>query len=175
MLTQLLDVFGLLSVLLRGGALASKSLGLGGAVFTFCIPKDIPGGPRTEAIVEACRRLTLWSAVTLAAIHLCDVAADSAVLAGAGAGIRLTELTCANFFIAGVSGIGAASAVAVLTSRRKWSRTPGLLASAILGLTALVMTSHSAARPQQGVALSILTTLHQTATATWIGGLPYLG
>ena len=50
-----------------------------------------------------------------------------------------------------------------------WSLLP---AGVILAAT--VMTSHSASRIDNRLMLVSMTTLHYLATATWIGGLPYL-
>jgi hypothetical protein len=87
---QLLDVFGFVSVLLRGGALALNSLVLGGVAFlTFVRP--------TEAAMAAARRLIFYSAASLAVVQICYVGADSMVLAQT-AGLRLGELAGAIFF-----------------------------------------------------------------------------
>ncbi len=68
MLTQLLDVFSFLSVLLRGCALALESLILGGAIFAvwILIPLRKKWGSQVDAVVQSSRRLIFWSAVALA-------------------------------------------------------------------------------------------------------------
>jgi copper resistance protein D len=172
-LTQLLDVFGLLSVVLRGGALASQSLVLGGAVFTLWILRGLPGGPRSADITQSCRRLVLWSAAGSALIQSCYLAADTAVLAGT-ANLGLADIAGAHFFIAGSAGICAATAVAAAAMRRNCELPPRLLALAAVSLAALVMTSHAPGRLDHRLALCALTALHQAATAFWIGGIPYL-
>lgn len=166
MAAQLLDVFGFVSVLLRGGALALNSLVLGGVAFlTFVRP--------TEAARAAARRLIFYSAVSLAVVQMCYVGADSMVLAQT-AGLGLGELAGANFFLAGSAAICAAAVLAVLTRRGPAHPQSRLLIPAAIAWGALVMTSHAAGRLDHRLGLVFLTVLHQGATATWIGGLPYL-
>jgi hypothetical protein len=67
-LTQLLDVFGFLSVLLRGGTLALQSLVLGGALFR-CLVLRVAGSSPDEGMAESCRRLMFWSAMAHAVLN----------------------------------------------------------------------------------------------------------
>lgn len=173
MFTQLLDIFSFFSVLLRGGALAFQSLVLGGVTFTLSILESPPSGRGTQAMMEPCRRLICWSASALVCTQLSYVAAGSAVLAGT-AGLQLSEVVGANFFIAGLTGSLAATAIAGATARRKWRPGLGLLAGAAITLGALVLTSHAAGRLEHRPVLLFLTALHQAATSCWIGGMPYL-
>ena len=175
MLTQLLDVFSYVSVLLRGGSLALESLVLGGAIFTVWIlkPVDALWGPQAGALIQSSRRLMFYAAGALAFVQVCYVAADSAVLAGT-TGLHVRDMAGANFFIAGVTGASAALAVAAITARRRWRPTPVLLAPAVVILGALVATSHAAGRMEGRTALMGLDALHLTAVAAWVGGLPYL-
>src|SRR5215467_645408 len=98
---QLLDVFGFLSVLLRGAALAVNSLVLGGAGFLAIVH---PAGAARAAV----RRLIFWSAISLALTQALYVAANSTIL-GQTAGLTLSELAGANFFLAGIAAICAAT------------------------------------------------------------------
>ncbi len=175
MLTQLLDVFGYVSVLLRGGALALASLVVGGAIFTVWIlkPLDALCGPQAGALIKSSRRLMFYSAAALTVVQVCYVAADAAVLAGT-TGMRLRDVAGANFFIAGVAGASAALAIVAITARRNWRPTPVLLAPAAVVLSALIATSHAAGRVEGRAALMFLGALHLTAVAAWVGGLPYL-
>lgn len=166
MAAQLLDVFGFVSVLLRGGALALNCLVLGGVAFlTFVRP--------TDAAMAAARRLIFYSAASLAVVQICYVGADSMVLAQT-AGLRLGELAGANFFLAGSAAICAATVLAVLTWRAPALPQSRLLIPAVIAWAALLMTSHAAGRLDHRLGRVFLTVLHQGATATWIGGLPYL-
>jgi putative copper resistance protein D len=163
--TQLLDVFGFLSVLLRGGALASSALVLGGAIFVLWVC------PRTGEALQSCRRLLWWSAGALAVVQLCYVAADSAILA-ATAGLPLRDIAGANFFLAGVGAICAAAAIGAL-ARRTGRPAHGILIPAAVVVSALIMTSHAAGRVNQRPLLIALTALHLGAAAAWVGAMPY--
>jgi putative copper resistance protein D len=163
---QLLDIFGFVSVLLRGAALALNSLVLGGAAFLTIVQ---PAGAARTAV----RRLIFWSALALGAAQLCYLAADSTVLMET-AGLRLGELAGANFFLAGAAAVCAAAVIAILAARATLLRGWELLIPAAVAWSALVMTSHAAGRLEHRPVLVLLTMLHQGATAAWIGGLPYL-
>jgi putative copper resistance protein D len=166
MAQQLLDIFGFLSVLLRGAALALNSLVLGGAGFLAIVQPD--GAARA-----AVRRLILWTALALALVQSLYVAANATIL-GETAGLRLDELVGANFFVAGAAAVCAAAVLALLAARRKGGRDWELLAPAFIAWSAMVVTSHAAGRLEYRGGLILLTALHQGATAIWIGGLPYL-
>jgi hypothetical protein len=88
MLTQLLDVFSFVSLVLRGGTLAFQSLIVGGVIFTLWILESSPSGRSAHARIDSCRRLICWSACALVLTQLSYVVADSAVLAGT-ASLRL--------------------------------------------------------------------------------------
>jgi putative copper resistance protein D len=189
---QLLDVFGYLSVLLRGLTLALQSLVIGGLVFDLFIARGEAG----DAAARSGRRLLLGSALGLALAQAGYLAADTALLM-ATAGLDLSQVAGANFFVAGAAATVLALAIAALTFRARRPSQPAdvhspqppqpgqpgrrgrtALAGALLlslgMLAAAVATSHAAAR-LEGRALPLaLTTLHMAATGCWIGGLPYL-
>ena len=175
MLTQLLDVFGFLSVVLRGGALAFESLVVGGAVFSVWILRPLAQrwGSEAAPAIQSAGRLLYWSGLGAAFVEIGYVAADSAVLAGT-TGLRLGELARANFFIAGVTAALAGLGTAWLCARRRWRPTPVLLAPALLIVGALVATSHAAGRMQWRTLLLMTGALHVSAVGAWIGGLPFL-
>lgn len=180
---QLLDIFGFLSVVLRGSTLALQSMVAGGVVFALFVGRAEAGG----AASRACRRLLLASAIGLALVEVAAVAADTAILMGT-AGLRLAEVAGANFFVAGASAAALALAIAVLawslptppdgaaaaTFRRARPRLVAGLPLTLGILAASVASSHAAARVGGRALPLALTALHQAATACWIGGLPYL-
>ena len=101
MLTQLLDVFSFISVLLRGAALAFESLILGGVVFSFWILRplsvllDSPvRAPGAESTADYVVRLAL------ALVQICYVTADSVLLTGT-TGLGWRDLAGAGFFVSG--------------------------------------------------------------------------
>jgi len=170
--SQLLDVFGFLSVLLRGSALALNSLMWGGVLFTAWVLRPFPQGPRTDAIWNSCRKLIGWSAIGLVFVQTCFVAADSAILSGTSS-LAFREIAGANFFVASMAAICAAAVIAGLTMRTERVRALLLIPGGI-AVGALVTMSHAAARLEYRPALYLLTAVHQAATASWVGGIPYL-
>ena len=157
-MAQLLDVFGFASVILRGFTLALQTLAVGGAVFLLWILRE-----RNETLVRAIR----WSAMALAITQFLYLAIDSAVLSGT-TGLGLRDLVGANYFLAGCA-IVAGSLMLIALAPSSWMLVPCAM---ILGGT--VATSHAMARLDGRVLLATLTLLHQSATAAWLGGLPYL-
>ena len=99
--------------------------------------------------------------------------ANSLIL-GQSAEMSLREVAGANFVLAGLLGIAAAFSVIVLTSPTRSAGYSDLLFPAAAVIASSVMTSHAMARLDYRVPLVALTALHQAATATWLGGLPYL-
>jgi copper resistance protein D len=163
---QLLEIFGFLSVLLRGAALALNSLVLGDVAFAvFVRPKG--------AARAALHRLIFWPAVALILVEILYVGVDSVVLAQT-VGLGPSELVGANFFLSGLASIFAAAVIAILTLCATSLPEPVLLIPAAIAWGAMVMTSHAAGRLDHRLGLLGLTVLHQGATAAWIGGLPYL-
>jgi putative copper resistance protein D len=199
---RLLDIFGFLSVVLRGLVLALQSMTGGGLVFAVLIARGEAGATATRA----CRRLLAASALALALVEAGYLAADSAILMGT-ADLRLAQVVGANFFLAGSAAALLALGIALLAAlapkmpampaispARAPSSTlvepagpsapdaerrarPALMTALLLWLgilAASVATSHAAARLEARAMPLALTALHQAATACWIGGLPYL-
>src|SRR5260370_40193265 len=88
--------------------------------------------------------------------------------------MTLREVLGVNFALAGLIGIVAAFTVIALTVPTRSSGYTGLLLPAAAIIASSVMTSHSMARLDYRAPLVVFTALHQAATATWLGGLPYL-
>jgi len=174
-LTQLLDVFSFVSVLLRGAALAFQSLILGGAIFSFWIlrPLNTLWGSRAYGIMQSSRWLILWSAVAFAFVQVCYIAADSALLTGT-TGLGWREVAGASYFISGVTSAVAALIVAAMMARLNSMPASALLAPSLVILSAMVSTSHAAGRVEGRTALAALGAMHMLAVASWVGGLPYL-
>jgi len=155
---QLLEVFGFLSVILRGCTLALQSLAVGGVAFALFVMRG-----RDAKVERAIRR---W-ALALCAVQVLFVAVDSAVLSGTG-GFPLSDLVGANYFLAGLVTIAASLMLAARPAGR------AMLIPAVVILAGTLGTSHAMARLENRLILSGLTLIHQAATAVWVGGLPYL-
>lgn len=162
-MTQFLEIFGFLSVVLRGLALVLEALTVGGVVFQLCVAREY-----------ALKRAWVWvscAAVLLAATQLCVASANAAILLGT-TGLGPAGIVGADFCRATLLVVAGAMAIAVLARGRR-----GRLAAALGCIAILVgstMMSHSAARVEWRWLLMPLTMLHHAAGAAWIGGLPYL-
>jgi putative copper resistance protein D len=166
-LTLLLDIFGFLSVVLRGAQLALEALVVGGVIFLVCIARTLVG----DLLSQRVTRWIIVSAAALAGAQLCSIAVNSQILI-ASLNLHLSELIGANFWIAGMLVIAGAVMVCALV-RTRFSRI-GSLAACVLILAGSVMASHSVARLEHRGVLMALTLAHHVAGAAWIGGLPYL-
>lgn len=163
-MAQLLDIFGFLSVLLRGLTLSLQALVVGGIVFRFVIAKE-------AANERFSLRLVRWSVIGFAVVQMAYLAADSAILTGT-TDLSAINLLGANFFISGIIAITAAILMALSPMTEAF--LPVFAAGAIAIVSASVSTSHAAARLDDRWILLALDWLHQAAAACWIGGLPYL-
>jgi copper resistance protein D len=170
---QLLDLFAFLSVLFRGGGLALNSLMWGGVMFGLWTLRPVVRDERIKPAWASCRRLLFWSAAALAFVQLSYLASDSAILAGT-AGLGLGDLASANFFVASLVAIASAIAITILARAGRYSPQPYWAIPAAAALAAMVTMSHAAGRLEYRPALYLLTLLHQAATASWVGGMPYL-
>jgi copper resistance protein D len=151
----LVDLFGFITVLLRGATLALEALIVGGVLYSLVVARaPLRATPAAPLIHGA--------AIALVATQITIVAIDAATLA-LTTGARLADVAGASFVI--TSGIIAVGALAVLANWR---------AGAALVLVGSVLSSHAVARLDHRAILTALTTIHHLATAAWIGGLPYL-
>jgi copper resistance protein D len=168
---NLLDVFGFLSVLLRGLTLSFQSLLLGGIVFQVLLRTRA----RTESSSQLLRPMILlirFAAVGLAITQIASVSMSSVILMDT-TGFRFRDVVGANFFIAGVvSALAALLLTGYLTVRRNFSAIPGLLALTML--LCGVVTSHAWARVDHRMLSAGITLLHYLAAGIWIGALPFL-
>jgi putative copper resistance protein D len=170
-MARLLQVFGFLSVIFRGATLTFQSLAIGGIVFLiFIVPRSKED---SSALQQACLRWIRRSAIGLAVMQIAYVLANSLILRQS-ADMPLHEVAGANFVLAGLLGVAAAFTVIVLTSPTRSAGYSDLLLPAAAIMASSVMTSHAMARLDYRVPLVAFTALHQAATATWLGGLPYL-
>ncbi|SRR6266849_7089054 len=172
----LLDVFGFLSVVLRGLVLTAQSLAIGGVAFLVLLahPLRTQLGASGAAVFERCRRLLLWSAIAFAALELVFVLLECLVLAGT-VDISLAAAFGADFARFGMTA-AAASVLAAALARRPLEglRFAALPVLALVMLLAQAATSHAAAQLNGRAPLMLADLLHMAAAAAWIGGIPYL-
>jgi copper resistance protein D len=170
-MAQLMSMFGFLVVLLRAAIMCLQTVTIGGVVFLTLVTRGSEG--RTSELLSPSWKLIRWSALGLALAQLFFVIANSLVLTYS-TDIPIREVLDANFFWAGVLAIAAGVALACWPEKWRINVSPIALVPAVLMLAASVMTSHSASRMEGRVLLVSLTALHYLATASWIGGLPYM-
>jgi len=171
-MARLLQIFGFLSVLFRGATLSFESLTIGGIVFLNFVARS--SSTQSEAIDQACLRWIRRAAVALAVMQLAYILASTLILMQS-ADMTLSDVSGANFVLAGIVGIASALTIASLAGGARPSKSYAvLLVPAVLILVSSVMTSHSMARLDYRFPLAVVTALHQGATATWLGGLFYL-
>lgn len=170
-MARLLQIFGFLSVLIRGATLTFQSLTVGGIVFLLLVlPR---AGEDRGGVRETCLRWIRRFALALAATQASYLLANSLILMQS-ADISLGEVAGANFVLAGVLGIAASITIAAFVSRERAAPARWLLLPAAAIITSSVLTSHALARLEHRLPLAFLTALHQLATAAWLGGLPFL-
>ena len=170
-MARLLQIFGFLSVLFRGATLTFQSLTVGGIVFlNFVAPR---GSEDSNSIRPACLRWIRRSAVAFAIMQIAYVLSNSLILMQS-ADMTLGEVSGANFVIAGAIGIASAFTIVILSRDRPSRSYIDLLLPAAAIIASSVITSHAMARLEYRAPLVAFTALHQSATAVWLGGLPYL-
>jgi copper resistance protein D len=176
-MTLLLDLFGFLSVVLRGLVLTAQSLTVGGVAFLLLLARPLAAaiGAPASAIIGRSRTLLGWSAVALALVGSISVLTEGTILADT-VGLTVGETLGAGFVLAGIAVIGASAAIAWLSLRDRSGSPPSLflLALAAIILLAQTATSHAAAQIDDRLLLAAADCLHQAGAAVWIGGIPYL-
>jgi len=135
--TQLLDIFGFLSVLLRGLTLAFEALTVGGIVFSVIVAP--PGVPPAKPLL----RWIHVSSWLLGATQICAVAANSAILVGT-TDLQFADVLGAEFWLAGIMVVAGALTIIVFSSTSLWRALCPIAALVIV--IGSVMNSHSFAR-----------------------------
>jgi putative copper resistance protein D len=170
-LARLLQIFGFLSVLFRGGTLTFGSLTIGGIVFLNFVASR--GNSPSETVSQICLRWIRRAAFALAVMQLAYILASTLILMQS-ADMTMGDVSGANFVLAGILAIASALTIAALSGAPRPKTYAVMLAPAALILVSSVMTSHAMARLDYRFPLAVVTALHQGATATWLGGLFYL-
>ena len=170
-MARLLQIFGFLSVLLRGVSLTLQSLIVGGVVFLLLVLRS--SGRDSADIEDSCLGWTRRFALALIATQTSYLAANVFILMQS-AGIGLSDIIGANFVLAGALGLGACFTIVALSSAGRARSHRGFLLPAAAIIAASVLTSHAMARLEHRLPLIFVTALHQLATAAWLGALPFL-
>lgn len=170
-MVSLLGIFGFFTVLLRAVTLCFQSIAVGGILFFTLAARS--GEERSEELLCSGWKLIRFGAIALAVTQMLFVILNSLVLR-ATVDIPLPEIVGANFVWAGALAIVASIGIALWPDQLRKNISPVVLIPATMMLASSVMTSHSASRMENRPLLVSLTVLHYLATASWIGGLPFL-
>ena len=170
-MVRLLGTFGFLVVILRAAILCFQSLGVGGVLFLLVVARKPE--QRREELLRPAWKLIRASALAVAVAQLFFIVTNSLVLSYS-ADIPMREVLGANFVSAGAMAILGGLAIAFWPEGLRRSVNPIVLLPAAMMLAATVVTSHSASRMEARGWLVASTIVHYLATASWIGGLPYL-
>ena len=168
---NLLDVFGFLSVLLRGLTLSFQSLLLGGVAFRVLVRNRVQTEPRFRLLPRMISVIRA-AAIGLAVTQLASVSMSSAILMDTTT-FRLRDIAGANFFIAGM--VSAVCALLLTRSVAVEKHSSAISSSLVLAiLICSVVTSHAWARVDQRTLSATFTFIHYLAAGIWIGALPFL-
>jgi copper resistance protein D len=174
-MSLLLDVFGYLTVILRGITISAQAFTIGGIAFLQLVawPFETRLGAGGQEIVRRSRRLLGWSALVLALAEGAFLAMQTAVLMDT-AELSFGQTIGADFVVASLVKITAAALLVVLAfaGRARQGRV-AMAALAALVLAGSVATSHAVSRLEDSLALIGVEALHQIAAAVWVGGIPY--
>jgi putative copper resistance protein D len=170
-MNDLLGIFGFLAVLLRAAILCFQTIVAGGAIFLTVVASS--DSLRPEELKRPAWKLVRWCAAGLAVIQLSFLVVNALVLRYS-TDISYREVLGANFAIAAMVALAAALAILFWPKSLQQSTNHVVLLPALLAVGSSVITSHSFSRMEDRAVLVGLTTLHYLATASWIGGLPFL-
>jgi copper resistance protein D len=171
MSTDLLGLFGLIAVVLRAAILCFQTIAVGGIIFLLVVAGALRF--RQEPWLHRATQLIRWSVLALAIAQASFVISNTLVLTFS-ADVPVGEALGANYVIAGVLAVAAGLVVFFRLTPPRGRVTPLSLIPAAAMIASSVMTSHSASRIDSRFVLSAFTVIHYVATASWIGGLPYL-
>ena len=174
-MSDLIDIFGYLSVLLRACGLVAVTLTLGSVAFLLllAVPRALQWPAHAAAVSQGGMAALRWSALATVAT---TVAADGLVLLALAGTLQLPlgELLGASFLQAGLLQALAAAGLCVLACSPALGRMRQVFLAALAGviLLGLLGSSHAIARPGERWAMLVASGAHLLGAALWLGGLP---
>ncbi|MDA9405122.1 copper resistance D family protein [Bradyrhizobium sp. CCBAU 45389] len=171
----LLDIFGYLSVVLRGLILIAQSFTLGGLAFQLLLwgPLQPQLSVYGLTIEQRCRAFLRFSAAAWALLTVASLALNAAALVGT-LQVPWSEAVTADFGRADLVIAACAVGIAVLANGPAHRlRSAALLALSVLALAMQTRLTHAASRPDVRWPLLLSDAGHMAGAAVWIGGLPY--
>jgi putative copper resistance protein D len=173
---MLFDLFGFLSVVLRGLDLVAQSVLLGSVAFALLVAVPVTRDAQREprAILAAVRHVIAAAALATFVTVIAGTAVSAAVLV-ASLNVSWREVVGADFVIAGGIKAVSAATIGLAVSMRPLGAMATRIAIAIAGalvLCAALANSHAAARLGGSGLLILATAAHELGAALWLGGLP---
>ncbi|OAF00407.1 copper resistance protein [Bradyrhizobium centrolobii] len=171
----LLDIFGYLSVVLRGLVLIAQSFTLGGLAFQMLLwgPLRPQLSVGSLAVEERCLAVLRFSAFAWALLTVASLALNAAALVGT-LQVSWSEAVSADFGRADLVIAACACGVALLArGRSSRARSIALLALSLLALAMQTKLTHAASRLDVRWPLLLSGAGHMLGAGIWIGGLPY--
>ena len=176
-MSTLFDLFGFVSVVLRGLELVAQSVLLGSVAFLVFVVTPLQGADAQRdpaGLCAGCRRVLQVAAFAAIACVSAATAINASVLA-ASLPISWRDVAGADFALAGDVKILAAATIGVVASRRDaraLSTRIVLCVTGILFLAAALADTHATARLADNGLLLLATGAHELGAALWLGGLP---
>lgn len=171
------DIYGFLSVVLRGFILAAQSVSVGGLAFLLMLVW--PLGPQLadagKALESRALRLVFLAACGLLAAETLAAAALTVMLAGT---LEIPVQEAAGARAVAVDLMAAALAAVIALSAWRARRGGAAFRSAAPVLAALLLgvqagSTHAVSQFEGAITLAAAEFLHMSGAAIWIGGIPY--
>ena len=175
-MTALFDIFGFLSVVLRGLDFVAQSVLIGSVSFALFVALPLARDSPREggAVCAGTRRIIQVAALAQVAAAIATTALSAVVLA-ASLEIPWHEVVGAGFVIAsGIQVVAAAAVIWVVSMRplEAASTRVAIGAAAAFVLYGALANSHAVARLGDSRLLMLATGAHALGAAVWLGGLP---
>ena len=173
-MSTLFDIFGFLSVVLRGLDLVAQSILLGSVSFALFMAPLLARDSRREArtVAAGVRRCIQGAALAPVITATATTAVGAAVLA-ASLETSWREVAGAGFVIAGGVKAVAAAAIGLMVSLRPMAAASTRItigAAAALVLYEALASTHATARLSDSALLTFATGAHELGAALWLGG-----
>lgn len=170
-----IEIYGFLSVVLRGVILAAQSVAVGGLAFLMLLVWPLAPRLAGAALERRALRLIFVSAGGLLAAELLAAAALTAMLVGTleipaqeAAGARAVAIALVAGVIAAIIAVSARRAQRGGVALRQ---SAPVLAALLIGVQA--GSTHAASQFEGTAVLACAEFLHMAGAAVWIGGIPY--
>lgn len=171
-----IDIYGFLSVVLRGLSMIAQAISFGGAAFCLLAitPRARRRDPTAVTLFGRCARIVFVAACALAGAEALAGVSLSIMLAGT-LDTTLLDALGAQAVIVRLAGAALAAGFAALWRGRAPGRATMSASLALAALSIVLETSgtHAASRPDGGMLLASAEALHLAGVAVWIGGIPF--